>query len=246
MNMRTDSSFTRRHTSTFTSTPALLHEDLLAPLVRRTLTGDPQAWKRFWLAVDPTIEIIADRCRTISMLPTRADDRRNIVVDVMEHFRDDGFSRLRAFEKVVGRGDGSFRGWLSVTTRRKALDYVRGHAESLGRRAASEAQRRWIAILPLPEDFEEDMPVSSRSAALTDAREVQTYVEANLPAAQQKALALWLVGHSQAEIAAALDLETAEDADFLVRTTFDHLRRRYGGSRWGETAHIPRSGRPSK
>lgn len=219
-------SFTPRRTSTFTLPSTTLYEEQLEPLVRGTLAGEPRAWGKFWLAVDPTIERIAGRWRVTSRLAERADDRRDVVTLVMGRFREDEFSRLRAFHDVLLRRDGSFLSWLSVMTRRTALNHVDAHPEYLGE-GATDAERRWIDLLPLPKGFERSTPVSSSAAVLAEAGMIQSYVEANLPPAQQKALHLWLIGHSNAEIAAALGLAAEKHADLLVRATLNHLRRRY-------------------
>lgn len=213
-------------TAPVSSISLMLHEDHLEPLVRGTLEGDPRAWRRFWLAVDPTIERMAGRFRVGSVLSQRRDERRDIVVRVMERLRQDGFSRLRTFHGVLLRRDGSFRAWLSVMTKRTAVDHIRGHAEYLGA-GATDAERRWIELLPLPEGFEKTMASPPRAEQVAEATRIQAYAEANLPAAQHKALNLWLQGHNDEEIARALGLEKAKSADLLVRTTLMHLRRRF-------------------
>lgn len=204
----------------------MLHEDRLEPMVRGVLAGDPRAWGQFWLAMDPTIEIIADRYRLCSRAADRRDGRRDVVVRVMERLREGDFSRLRTFHELLLRRDGSFRAWLSVMTRRTAMNHVRDHAERVAE-DASEAERRWIELLPLPEGIEEATPASTRSAQIAEATRIQTYVEASFPPAQQKALRLWLMGHSRDEIAGELGLPEPKHADLLVRSTLMHLRRRF-------------------
>lgn len=206
--------------------PLPLHEDQLEPLVARTLAGELRAWGEFWALVDPTVESIAGRFRCSSRLGAREDERRNVVVRVMERLREGGFSRLRSFHSVLLRRDGSFRAWLAVMTQRSALNYARDHAENLGE-SASESHRRWVTLLPLPDTLDDDLPVSTRAVQTAEAARIQAYIEAAIPPAPRTALRLWLLGHAHAEIAEALGLASAHDADLLVRTTLMHLRRRF-------------------
>lgn len=205
-----------------------LHEDQLEPLVRRTLDGEPRAWGAFWLEVDPTIETIAGRFRASGLLASREDERRAVVVRVMEHLRDREFALLRNFHAVLQRRDGSFRAWLAVVTRRTALNHARDHAENIAL-AESPTHRRWVELLPLPDEIGADVPFSTRAVRTAEVLRIEAYVEENIPPKPRQALRLWLMGYSRAEIANALGLEKAKDADILVRTTLMHLRRRFSG-----------------
>lgn len=217
---------------TFPNPAPRLTETHIEPFVRGTLDGDPKAWPRFWLAVDPTVETIVGRFRSCGPLGRREDERRDVVVHVMERFRANDFQRLRSFHEVLLRGDGSFRAWLSVMTRRTALNHARLHAENLGEgEGETPAQRRWIELLPLPEVLVDDVPVATRAADLADARRIQAYVKEHIPPQPQEALNLWLSGCSHAEIAAALNLEEgpkgAHAAKLMVSMVVNHLRRRF-------------------
>src|SRR5262249_32295186 len=146
------------------------------------------------------------------------DERRNVVVRVMERLREGDFARLRVFHAVLLRRDGSFRAWLSVMTRRTALNAARDHAEHRGA-GTTEGHRRWIALLPLPEEMVDEEPASTRAVQRMEALRVQAYIDENIPPAYRSALRLWLEGHSHEEIAEALGLAAPRDADLAVRLT---------------------------
>ena len=200
----------------------LFDEDTLEPLVRRTLARERRAWPELWLAVAPAIEEMAGRFCVAGRLSAHEDERRDVVVDVMEHLQANDFERLRPFHDALRRRDGSARVWLSTVTRRSAVSHTREHPENFG-----GDERRWADLVPLPEDLEEQLPVPARAARAADAHGILAYAARELPEAQVTALRLWLVGHGPDEIAAVLGLASAPAADRLVRAAIKALRRRF-------------------
>ena len=102
-------------------------------LVRRVVAGDPRAWHELWDAVQPTLWAITGKWQITGPLSQRDEDRRNIVVEVMERLRADGFRRLKSYlaslEPEGNPRAGSFKTWLCTVTARTAIDYVRAHPE---------------------------------------------------------------------------------------------------------------------
>src|SRR5262245_49843894 len=91
-----------------------IKDEVLLPLVQGTIAGDERAWQELCLVLDPRIERIAGRTRVTGRLAGSWDDRRDIVVEVLEHLRAHGFERVRRLHEVLLRGDGSGWPWISA------------------------------------------------------------------------------------------------------------------------------------
>jgi DNA-directed RNA polymerase specialized sigma24 family protein len=162
--------------------------------------------------------------RLASRLSLREDERRDIVLRIMNLLQEDDFRRLRRFraEREAGRGARSFRSWLATLAVRSAISHVRGHPEYLGRGSAAERNgARWVEFLPLDVSIEasecDPTEVMEGHALLQRARSI-------LRLAQIEALLLWLAGARHAEIAERLGLEGDVVADRLVRSALKRLR----------------------
>jgi DNA-directed RNA polymerase specialized sigma24 family protein len=207
---------------------ALKDEDL-EPLVSRTLAGDDEAWAELWLAIEPAIETVTRQWRVTSRLSVREDDRRNILLRVMETLRANGHQRLGALHEVLLRREagteGVARAWIGTLTRYLALNYAERHEEHAG-----DGERPWVELLSFTEEIEESLPESLRLAAAIDAHRIFACAEEELEPRQVEALRLWVDGHDHAQIAAALGLPGAPAADLLCRGAVMHLRRRFGAA----------------
>jgi DNA-directed RNA polymerase specialized sigma24 family protein len=206
----------------------------LRELVSRVVEGDDAAWRAFWRAVEPTVWAVTGKWQYTGPLAQRDDDRRNIVVDVMERLREGGCRRLRGFlESSEGRGGSSFKAWLATVTARAAIDYVRAHPEYVdprgaGASTADGALSRWIRIVPMPASEPaapglDPVRIATASVLLERARQ-------DLDRAQLSALYLWLQGEDAAAIAERLGLATPRDAERLVRAALKRLRDRYAAA----------------
>lgn len=205
-----------------------LTEDLLEPLVRGTLAGDRRAWSDLWCALDPFIEKIAGRYRATSRLSASEDERRNVVVRVMERLHADDCHRLQGLHEALLRRDGSFRPWLSTVTMNAAISYTREHPEHLGEHDSNDPGG-WVNFEPLPDELDEQLPVSIRAVKMIEAHRIHAYVEHHLEPQQRDALRLWLLGYDHGEIAEAFQLAGAHAADLLVRGALKILRHRFAG-----------------
>jgi DNA-directed RNA polymerase specialized sigma24 family protein len=183
---------------------ASFDEDAIELLARRTLAGEPRAWRELWLAVDPAIEEMVGRWRLTGRLSEREDERRDIVVGVMERLAANDFERLRPFHEALVRRDGSGRAWLCVVARHAALNHTRRHAENL---APGERERRWAEIVPLPDDLDEPLPEPVQAVSAIDAHRIRACAERELPAEAVEALGLWLLGYEHDETAVRLGLD---------------------------------------
>jgi DNA-directed RNA polymerase specialized sigma24 family protein len=141
----------------------------------------------------------------------------------MERLFADGCARLKLLHEVLLRGDGSGWPWIALLVRHTALNYVRGHAEYRGARAADES--RWTALLPLADEVEDQAPVSARAIPAAEAHRILAYADRALRPQQVQALGLWLTDHEYDEIAEELGLEGTRAADRLVDVAIKRLRK---------------------
>lgn len=205
-------------------------------LVRRVVGGDAAAWQTLWVAVEPTVWAITGKWQLTGPLARRDDERRDIVVKVMERLREDGFRRLKAYlASIDASSSGSLRTWLATVTARTAIDHVRAHAEYTDVRRTSPAARdaettevrsRWVPIVPMP-DAEPASAAADPTEIMTAAHLLER-ARGELRSDQLEALYLWLQGHDHSEIADRLELAGSRDAERLVRAALKRLRDRYG------------------
>jgi hypothetical protein len=199
---------------------AALKEEDLEPLVHRVLVHDVRAWKELWSALEPTIEAIARRRRVTSRLCDQVDERRDIVVRVMEAFQEDGFRRLEELLACLRQRDGSFRPWLSAVARNAAINHTYAHPQQVGGRGAF----CWAKHAEVPIDLDDARPDPFQGVVVS---EILAYAERHLRPKQLEALLLWLSGEDRAEIAGALRLRSPDGAKRLVDAAVKRLRRRF-------------------
>jgi DNA-directed RNA polymerase specialized sigma24 family protein len=203
--------------------PIVLDEDHLEPLVKRTLAGDKEAWPALWLAIDPLIEKIAGRWRVTRRPAAMEDERRNIVVRVMELLKANEYRRLSGLHEALLRRDGSARAWLLVVTRRVAITYARRHAERL----AGEGERQWAELSEFSEELPDRLPESLRLAAAIDAHRLFACAEQDLEATRVQVLRAWVDGKDHRQIAEELGHTDDEAVAVALRGALMHVRRRF-------------------
>ena len=216
-----------------------MKDEELEPLVRGTIAGDRRARDDLWLALDPRIERIAGSWRVTSRLSRSWDERRNIVVLVMERLLANDGERLRLLHEVVLRGEGAGWPWIVALVRNTARNYTEAHPEHLGA-GVREDGARWAASLPFDEAIAERLPAPSRLITAIEARRIQAYAEQALPPAQVRALFLRLSGHDDGEIARELGVAGAGAAARLAHAAILRLRRRFGGAGTKKIVRGPR------
>jgi DNA-directed RNA polymerase specialized sigma24 family protein len=200
----------------------------LERLVVATADGDQRAWGKLWAAIEPPLSRIIAQPRFLGRLGQGEDDRRNIVVLVMERLRKDGFHRLRLYlDARRGNPRLRFMGWLRVVAKRVGIDCLRAHPEYLRRHDDNPSEPgRWVEQKTLPPASRiggERPPVTNRGTA----RELLQYAAGSVPPEQLRALTLWTESESFGDIAAALGLGGPTDAERLVRAAIERLRRHY-------------------
>ena len=210
--------------------PPALDLDELERLVASAAGGDEAAWQALWQRMEPPLVAIVARPSFLARLSRREDDRLNIVVEVMARLRADGFRRLRMYvDERRTTPELRFLSWLRVVAKRVGIDYLRAHPDYVDRRRAADrgtAPGEWKDRRTLPPASQlpgERPPVTDRGVA----RELLGYAAEAMPAAQHTALTMWVVSESYPAIATALGLDSAGDAERVVRAAIERLRRRF-------------------
>jgi DNA-directed RNA polymerase specialized sigma24 family protein len=145
------------------------------------------------------------------------DDRRDIVVGVMEAFKADGFRRLEELLALLRQRDGSFRYWLTTVARNAAVDHTRAHPENIG----DKGTFCWVKNTEVSGRLKDGRRDPFRGLV---ASEILALAERMLRPDQREVLLLWISGESYEEIADALQLGSADDAASIRRSAVERLR----------------------
>ena len=195
-------------------------------LIERVVDGDAAAWHELWTAIEPVVSAVTRRRQITGPLGKNEDDRRNIVLAVMERLRAQEFRRLRAYLGTLPRAGGSsFETWLATVAARVAIDYVRAHPECRDPRGRHPEMERWVRMVPVTDA--DPVPPGLDPTGLATASQMIEHARAELRKEQLAALFLWLQGSDKNAIAARLELASVEEAQRLVRSALKRLRDRY-------------------
>jgi hypothetical protein len=200
------------------------------------LDREPKAWQELWAAIQPTVWAITGKWQIVGPLARRDDERRNIVVDVMQRLRDQDFRRLRLF--VATPEGATFKSWLATLTARAAIDYVRAHPEFTDRRGA-DPRGRWVQYVPADRVADTLFDPKADPAKEASVCEVLGWAKSCLSFDQLRAVSMWLEGEDHAAIAASLSLGSGHDADKLVRSGLKRLRDRLTAIRSSSASASP-------
>lgn len=209
--------------------PTGMDDDELEPLVERAVLGDELAWQRLWTAVEPRLGRLLARPHFLGRISTREDDRRNVIVEVMGRLRAKDYHRLRLYLDARRESPSlKFMTWLRVVAKRVGIDYLRGHPDYIDRRRQPDASSpgAWIEAGTMPPDSQlggERPPVTTRGTA----GELLRYADGAMPPEQRRALELWVGGEPYEDIARAVGLPGAAEAERAVRAAIERLRRRF-------------------
>jgi DNA-directed RNA polymerase specialized sigma24 family protein len=206
----------------------MIDDGELERLVAASATGDQRAWGELWSAIQPALLRYIAQPRFLGRLGQGEDDRRNIVVQVMERLRKHDFHRLRLYlDARRGNPRLRFMGWLRVVAKRVGVDYLRAHPDYVRRHDAGASEPgHWVEQKTLPPASRvggERPPVTNRGTA----RELLRFAAGAIPAEQVRALELWIASETFSDIATALGLRDAREAERLVRAAIERLRRHY-------------------
>jgi DNA-directed RNA polymerase specialized sigma24 family protein len=211
----------------------------LSVLVERVLGGESSAWHELWHRVEPLVWGISGKWQVTGPLCKRTDDRRDIVLRVMERLREADFRRLRGFAASAGRGsDNAFRAWLLTLSARVAVDHVRAHPEHLDARGRRGTERwaKLVALDGIPE-LAEERDLTRRTTALR----LLERAREELSVQQLTALSIWLDGATTAVIAERLGLSDPSAGLRVLRAALKRLRDRYRDTTGARAEELPES-----
>ena len=206
----------------------MMDEEEVETLVVAAAARDEGAWQKLWAAIEPPLSRIIAQPRFLGRLGQREDDRRNIVVAVMGRLRADHFGRLQMYLDARRANPRlRFISWLRVVAKRVGIDYLRSHPDYV-RRHDENASRpgQWVdagTLPPASQIFGERPPVTNRGTA----HELLVFAQGAIPEEQRRALELWAQSESFEDIAKALNMKSASEAEKTVRAAIERLRRRF-------------------
>jgi len=203
-------------------------DDEIEALVVAAAAEDELAWKGLWAATEPMLLRIIAQPSFLGRLGQREDDRRNIVVTVMGRLRADRFARLALYlESKLVNPRLRFISWLRVVAKRVGIDYLRAHPDYVRRHDADRSRPgQWIEAGTLPpasQIFGERPPITNKGTA----QELLRFAAAECPDDQRRALELWAQSETFDDIARAIGLASAAEAERTVRAAIERLRRRF-------------------
>jgi len=202
----------------------------LERLVASAAGGEDPAWHAFWRQLEPALTALVRRPSFMAHMSRNEDDRRDVVVAVMARLRADGYHRLQLY-LAARRADPelTFMRWLAVVAKRVAIDCLRAHPDYVDRRrshAAEDSPGVWIKTEVLPGDASLSggrPPMTNRVTA----RQILRFAAGALTEPQRRALEMWAEQASYDDIALALLLDGPDDADRLIRSAVERLRRHF-------------------
>ena len=200
----------------------------LESLVVTAAEGDQAAWTALWSRLEPWLFALLRKRTFIGRLWQREDESRDVVVAIMARLRENDFHRLKLYLSTR-RDDPElvFLRWLRVLAKRVAIDYLRAHPDYVDQRRSANAGDTpgvWINAEALPSDNQLSggrPPMTNRVTA----RQILKYAAGALTDEQRRAIELWSENARADEIAQAMGLASAGEAERLVRAALERLRR---------------------
>jgi len=119
--------------------------------------------------------------------------------------------------------------WLILVAKRVAIDCLRAHPDYIDRRrsaAPGEAAGEWVRAVPLSGETRLPAgrpPMTNRVMA----RQILRYADSALEPPQRRALEMWAEQSTLEEIARELALDGPDEAERLVRSAVERLRRHF-------------------
>ena len=204
---------------------SVLMTQMQSELIHRAVGGEAAAWHELWRLAEPVIWVVTGRWQALGPLCKDAEERREVVLRVMEKLRDGDFRRLRSFAASDGAAsEPAFRAWLSVVATRVCIDHVRAHPENVDGRGR-RGDERWAKLISLDDAPEladdRDGHGSATALRLLDRARQELSVE------QLTALYLWLDGVDLTAIARRIGSPDERAALRLVRAALKRLRDRF-------------------
>ena len=199
------------------------------------------AWDSFWLELEPELESLLAKPTFLGRLSGDEDCRRDVLMVAWEKLQDRDYSKLRAF--YSSGSTAGFRPWMQRVVKNIGIDYMRALPEHIRLRKprrggvtssgqAASSQKHWHSIIGLSAVGEP----GARDAVTIEgtARKMLEFLETSLPERQRLALRLHEAGESASDIAAALDLKSAAEANRVVARAQDRALQRPAVELWSQ------------
>jgi DNA-directed RNA polymerase specialized sigma24 family protein len=203
-------------------------EEEIERLVGAAAADDETAWQQLWAGIESPLSRIIAQPRFLGRLGGREDDRRNIVVAVMARLRAEKFSRLRMYLEAKATNPRlRFISWLRVVAKRVGIDYLRGHQDYVRRHDENASKPgEWVdaGTLPPASQILGERPQMTINGT---AQELLRYAAGVINDSQRRALEMWAQSESFEDIATALGMKNAAEAERTVRAVLERLRRRF-------------------
>jgi hypothetical protein len=203
----------------------------LAAYVPQVVAGDGSAWQELVTKLEPLLIQFLRRNRTLGPMRHNVDDRRAVMVKVLERLKKEDYRGLRLFQLwAEANPEKDFGDWIRIVTVNMARDYVSsrlGFAQRAGDQE-SPNKRMLHTLASLLVGVDQRLAFRPSMTNVHLARELLEYAARALDPLQLRALRRWMDGASFDELAAELRLAAPQDAHKLVRAALARLRRHFG------------------
>jgi DNA-directed RNA polymerase specialized sigma24 family protein len=227
--------------------PKLGVDDTLK-LVQKTIDGDTAAWTALQALLDPTIVRITRRHQSLRRkgLAEQVDDISEVRTSSLQRLKANGFHNLRSFMErhAEGAAAESFDSWLYGVVDFAIRDHLRqrfGRAPKVpaaeGGRVQPSKRDLGSRAGRLDDEPERNLLTAAGVTTHLTVAEIMAFIAENFSADEARAVQLhYLEGRSYAELATALSLRDAKQAEQLIRRLNARLRYRFAPSGEEEAA----------
>jgi DNA-directed RNA polymerase specialized sigma24 family protein len=189
--------------------------------------GDEAAWHELWRRLEPRLAAVLRSSSVLGPLGRRDDPVHDVLVAVMAKLHDDGFRRLRGYTDAR-RADPelTFMRWVIVMAKRAAIDRLRADPDYVDARHAGQRSGALVEVQELSDRMAlagARVPMTNRVAA----KQILRTASGVLTGSQLRAVEMWTEEISHEDIARALGLASARDADKMIRAGVERLRRHF-------------------
>jgi DNA-directed RNA polymerase specialized sigma24 family protein len=204
---------------------------------------DEAAWAAWWEGTAPHIEQWAASPSFVGRLAVDDDHRREIVIQAWEKLQERQCAKLRAFFERPATEPGSngrrLKVWLRRVVKNIAIDYMRTLPEFVRKRPRLVVDDGPPRSMVSHDYWRSIVSITSNVAAFADpsegraeAQRMLEYLENEISPRRRRAVELADAGMSSREIARALGLRTAVEADRIVGRARERLKFRAALELW--------------
>jgi DNA-directed RNA polymerase specialized sigma24 family protein len=216
--------------------------DLLARRARRVVLDDAE-WAGFWAGIAPEIERWAASPGFMGRLAADEDHRREVVVQTWEKLQERDFAKLRAWlerQEDDGSDGRRLRAWLRRVVKNIAIDHQRTLPEFIRRRAPAPREGPPPSTPAVSHDYWHSIVSITSGVAVwhdpaegrAEAQRMLDFLDQEVSPRRLRAVELARGGRPAGEIARALGLRDAGEAERAVARAEDRLKFRRALELW--------------